>query len=424
MHSIKILVVEDFEGFRRFVCSALQQRPEFQVTQASDELEAVQRAEELQPDLILLDLGLPKLNGIEVARRVRTLAPAAKILFFGVESDPDVVRRQALSLGAGYIHKLRFQSDLLPAIEAVLRGEQFVSRDLGLNGRMDAPRRHEKELCTTVLLVDDFVEFRAAASALLRKKPELQIIAEASDGVEAVEKSRQLQPDLILLDIGLPQLNGIEAAKQISKVAPHSKILFVSQETDPDVVEIALGLGAGYVSKSCIQRDLLPAVESVQRFIGNGQDDSTDKGNAQATNWRMPYRFEFDSKNSILHGCFEGFVSKRELRNYYQTAVKHVARLSPNSYVVDVSAVTSTTVSTGTILEFAKLPPVLPGAQHHLIAVAAHPAAFWLMRMYAAAVRTSRPNLHVVNTHAEAWAILGISEPRFNPLPDHAVGEA
>jgi CheY-like chemotaxis protein len=217
-----------------------------------------------------------------------------------------------------------------------------------------------KELCTTVLLVDDFVEFRAAVSALLRKKPELQIIAEASDGGEAVEKSRQLQPDLILLDIGLPQLNGIEAAKQISKVAPHSKILFVSQETDPAVIEIALGLGAGYVSKSCIQRDLLPAVESVQRFIGNGQDDSTDKGNA--TNWRMPYRFEFDSKNSILHGCFEGFVNKRELRNYYQTAVKHVARLSPNSYVVDVSAVTSTTVSTGTILEFAKLPPVLPGA--------------------------------------------------------------
>ena len=93
------------------------------------------------------------------------------------------------------------------------------------------------------------------------------------------------------LDIGLPQLNGIEAAKQISKVAPHSKILFVSQATDPGVVEIALGLGAGYVSKSCIQRDLLPAVESVQRSIGNGQDDSTDMGNAQAINWRMRRRY-------------------------------------------------------------------------------------------------------------------------------------
>jgi hypothetical protein len=103
---------------------------------------------------------------------------------------------------------------------------------------------------------------------------------------------------------------------------------------------------------------------------------------------------------------------------------KHVARLSPNSYVVEVSAVTSTTVTIGTILEFAKLPPVLRDAQHHLFAVAAHPAAFWLMRMYAAAVRTSRPNLHVVKKHAEAWAILGISEPRLNRRPDHADGEA
>jgi CheY-like chemotaxis protein len=274
-----------------------------------------------------------------------------------------------------------------------------------------------------VLVVDDYEPSRRSIHRILSSS-NFQIIGQATDGLEAVQKSADMQPDLILLDIGLPQLNGIEAAKQIGKVAPHSKILFVSQETDPDIVEVALGLGVGYVSKSRIQRDLLPAVESVQRFVGNGQSDSTDKGKAQATNQPRPYRFEFDSTNNILHGCFEGFVSKQELRNYYQAAVKHVARLSPHSYVADVSAVTSTTVSIGTILEFAKLPPVLPGAQRHRFIVAAHPAAFWLMRMYAVAVRTSRPNLHVVNKHAEAWAILGISEPQFNPMPDHADGEA
>lgn len=163
MQSLKILVVDDRSEFRRFICSALQAKTEFQVNEASDGLEAVQKAQELQPDLILLDIGLPKLNGMDVARRVRRLAPAAKILFFSVESDTDLVRG-ALSLGAGYIHKPRLQNDLLPAIEAVLRGEQFVSRDLGLNGRTDAPHRHEVQFYSAdSILLESFTCFLATA---------------------------------------------------------------------------------------------------------------------------------------------------------------------------------------------------------------------------------------------------------------------
>lgn len=126
---LRILLVEDFGEFRGFICSLLEPRAEFQVKQASDGLEAVQKAEELHPDLILLDISLPRLNGMEVARRVRKLAPTARILFLSVESDPDLVI-EALSLGAGYIHKTRASRDLLPAIDAVLRGEQFVSSGL------------------------------------------------------------------------------------------------------------------------------------------------------------------------------------------------------------------------------------------------------------------------------------------------------
>jgi DNA-binding NarL/FixJ family response regulator len=130
VQSFKILVVDDFEDFRRFVRSALQQRAEFQITEASDGLQAVEKAKKLHADLILLDIGLPSLNGFEVARRVRYLAPRAKILFLSQESSPDVVRK-ALSMGArGYVHKLRAGSDLLSAIEAVFSGEQFVSDGL------------------------------------------------------------------------------------------------------------------------------------------------------------------------------------------------------------------------------------------------------------------------------------------------------
>ena len=129
VESLRILLVEDFAEFRRFVCSLLKAKAEFQVKQASDGLEAVQKAEQIQPQLILLDISLPTLNGIEVARRVPKRAPSARILFLSVESDPDLVN-EALSLGAGYIHKPRASRDLLPAIEAVLKGEQFVSDGL------------------------------------------------------------------------------------------------------------------------------------------------------------------------------------------------------------------------------------------------------------------------------------------------------
>lgn len=126
--TVQVLVVDDYEPFRRFICSALEKRPALRVVgEASDGLEAVRRAEELKPDLILLDIGLPTLNGIEVARQVRKLAPESKIIFVSQESSPEVMQA-ALDLGArGYVVKAKAGSDLLAAIDAVLLGKHFVS---------------------------------------------------------------------------------------------------------------------------------------------------------------------------------------------------------------------------------------------------------------------------------------------------------
>ncbi len=101
---------------------------------------------------------------------------------------------------------------------------------------------------------------------MLKEHPEYQVIGEASDGQEAVEKSEQLQPDVILLDIGLPKLNGIEAARRICTTASCSAILFVSENQCPDLVQGALSSAVcvrGYVLKSDAGRDLLPALEAV-----------------------------------------------------------------------------------------------------------------------------------------------------------------
>ena len=125
-----------------------------------------------------------------------------------------------------------------------------------------------------ILLVDDFAPWRQAVSSILLAKPELQVVGEASDGPEAVEKAVELKPDLILLDIGLPTLNGIEVARQIRRLAPESKIIFLSQESSDDIAQEALNTGAaGYVVKTMAGSDLLTAVESVSEQCQFGSLD-------------------------------------------------------------------------------------------------------------------------------------------------------
>jgi len=134
-----------------------------------------------------------------------------------------------------------------------------------------------------VLVVDDFLPWWRFVASMLQEQPRLRIVGVASDGLEGVQKARELQPDLILLEIGLPTLNGIEAARRIRKLSPKSKILFVSENRSWDSVEEALRTGAGgYVVKSDAAGELLSAVEAVlegKRFVSAGLagNDLTDR---------------------------------------------------------------------------------------------------------------------------------------------------
>ena len=128
---VRVLVVDDHEPMRQWVCSTLRTRPELQVIgEASDGLEAVHKAQELHPDLIVLDIGLPTLNGLDAARHIHALIPESKILFLSQHSSAEIVEG-ALSSGAvGYVIKMHAGTDLLNAVEAVCQGERFFSRGL------------------------------------------------------------------------------------------------------------------------------------------------------------------------------------------------------------------------------------------------------------------------------------------------------
>jgi DNA-binding NarL/FixJ family response regulator len=127
MSSIRILVVEDFEPWRRFISLIVEQDAQLRIIcEVSDGLDAVQKAQELHPDLILLDIGLPKLNGIAASRQILRFSRKPKILFLSQESSSDVVR-EALRIGAGFVLKTDASRELLSAVKAVMLGEQFLS---------------------------------------------------------------------------------------------------------------------------------------------------------------------------------------------------------------------------------------------------------------------------------------------------------
>jgi DNA-binding NarL/FixJ family response regulator len=110
-----------------------------------------------------------------------------------------------------------------------------------------------------MLIVDDYKNWRSLVRLLLLVRLEWQIVCEVSDGPEAVRKAEELRPDLIVLDIGLPTLNGIEAARRIRQVSPSSKIVFLTTDTSADAEHAALSPGAqAYVHKLRAQSDLLP----------------------------------------------------------------------------------------------------------------------------------------------------------------------
>jgi len=162
---LRVLVVEDHEPFRRVICELLQQRADLLIVgEAADGLDAICQAEALRPDVVMLDIGLPMLSGLEVAGRIRARVPDAKLMFVTNESSLEVVE-QAFRRGAhGYLYKPRVQRDVLPVLEAIIRGGRFVSGGLERVAQGDslAAHHHDVVFCSSdAVLIGAFSRFIA-----------------------------------------------------------------------------------------------------------------------------------------------------------------------------------------------------------------------------------------------------------------------
>ena len=131
--SLRVLIADDYEPWRRWVCSELRRQPQLQVVgEALDGLEAVKKAHELKPDIILLDIGLPNLQGLDAAHRIAQSTPNTKIVFLTAQNDLDFVKQALVNGASGYVLKVDAKTELLAAIGAVIQGRRFVSRRLAM----------------------------------------------------------------------------------------------------------------------------------------------------------------------------------------------------------------------------------------------------------------------------------------------------
>jgi DNA-binding NarL/FixJ family response regulator len=120
-----------------------------------------------------------------------------------------------------------------------------------------------------ILIVDDHEIFRRGLRSLLESRDEFDISGEAANGLEAVQMARELQPDIIVMDVSMPQMDGLQAARMIRRERPDSKILILSQHDSPHMLAAALEAGASaYVTKSQVARCLFAALDAVAEGRG------------------------------------------------------------------------------------------------------------------------------------------------------------
>jgi PAS domain S-box-containing protein len=214
MTSIKILIADDHEQVRRGLRSLIESRPGWKVCgEAADGKEAVKKAQELGPDIAVLDVSMPGMSGLDAARLIRQETPACQILIIS-QNDSELMAKAAKEAGAkGFVQKSKISQNLLKAIEVLVKTDagSISDEQSQMTPNLSVPTG-ERESRPRILLADDNADMREYAQRLLCEQYEVVAVA---DGELALQSARERRPDLIVSDIMMPRLDGFELLRTV-----------------------------------------------------------------------------------------------------------------------------------------------------------------------------------------------------------------
>ncbi len=212
----------------------------------------------------------------------------------------------------------------------------------------------------TILLVEDHAVVREGLRALLSREADMEVVAEARSGREAVALAKKLRPEVVVMDIAMPVLNGFEATRQILKNAPDAKILILSAYSDVEYVERVMALGAaGYLLKQSSAKVFASAIREVQKgkiFFGPAIAKSLEKQNEKSLNRRGQFKdknVRLSSREAeVLQLIAEGKANKEtaeELEISIKTVEKHRQHLMEKLNIHDTAGLTRYAIAAGII---------------------------------------------------------------------------
>jgi len=250
---IKVLVADDHTLVRQAIHAAVNlQRDMHVVGEAENGREAVEKTHELQPDIVVMDMVMPKMNGLEATKQICQECKQVKVLVL-TQYDNEQNVQAAYQAGAlRVIPKKSAGSELIANIRAASREEQFKHPEVA--GKIK------------VLVADDHGLVREGIHALVNLQGDMLMIGEASDGREAIIKTHELLPDVVLMDIVMPGMNGLEATKQIRQECKQVKVLMLTQYGDEENIRTAYQAGAfGFIHKRSVGSELTAGIRAVNR---------------------------------------------------------------------------------------------------------------------------------------------------------------